>query len=144
MINADSSFPVFVVKHPNKAKDYYMKYFGFSLAFEDDWYVHLVSDSGVQIGFMLPDQPTQPEIFHQAYSGRGVIFSLEVADVDAAYAQAREHKLNIALDLRSEDWGQRHFCVEDPNGLHLDIVQGFEPDEEYQSDYVKEPKTDED
>jgi len=40
--------------------------------------------------------------------------------------------------LRSEDWGQRHFCIQDPNGVYLDIVQSFEPNEEYRNDYVSE------
>ena len=137
MISANSSFPVFIVKNLSKAKDYYTQYFGFNLAFENEWYVHLMSETGVQIGFMLTDQPTQPDIFHSAYSGKGVIFSLEVADVDNAYSQAQEQKLKIALDLRSEDWGQRHFSVEDPNGIYLDVVQAIEPTEEYQSDYAK-------
>jgi uncharacterized glyoxalase superfamily protein PhnB len=86
----------------------------------------------------LPDQPTQPPIFQKAYPGEGVIFSLEVEDADAAFAVAKSNSLKIVLDLRSEDWGQRHFCVEDPNGIYLDIVQSFEPTEEYQTDYVTE------
>jgi uncharacterized glyoxalase superfamily protein PhnB len=85
---------------------------------------------------MLPAQPTQPEIFHPAYDGRGVIFSLEVEDVDAAYADARRQALNVVLTLRSEDWGQRHFCLEDPNGIHLDIVQAIAPSVEYEQGYI--------
>ncbi len=136
MISADSSFPVFIVADLQKAKAFYSDHFAFSVAFENEWYLHLVSGSGIQIGFMLPDQPTQPAFFHPAYAGRGVIFSLEVKDVDAAYAQAREASLNIVLDLRSEDWGQRHFCVEDPNGIHLDVVQAIAPTAEYEEGYV--------
>jgi uncharacterized glyoxalase superfamily protein PhnB len=85
---------------------------------------------------MRPDQPTQPAMFHPAYEGRGVIFSLEVNDVDAAYAEARQASLNIVLDLRSEDWGQRHFCVADPNGIHLDVVQAVAPTAAYAESYV--------
>jgi len=70
--------------------------------------------------------------------GEGVIFSLEVEDVDSAFAIAKSKSLNITLELRSEDWGQRHFCIQDPNGIYLDIVQSFEPTEEYKSDYVAE------
>jgi catechol 2,3-dioxygenase-like lactoylglutathione lyase family enzyme len=138
MINANSSFPVFIVKNLSTSKEYYTKHFGFNLAFENEWYMHLVSGSGIQIGFMLPNQPTQPEIFHSDYSGKGVIFSLEVDDVENAYSQAQEQKLKIVLNLRSEDWGQRHFSVEDPNGIYLDVVQAIESTEEYQSGYVKE------
>ena len=136
MISAASSFPVFIVSNLDAAKAFYTAHFGFGAAFENEWYLHLVSDAGIQVGFMLPAQPTQPEIFHPAYDGRGVIFSLEVEDVDAAYTEARRQALNVVLTLRSEDWGQRHFCLEDPNGIHLDIVQAIAPTAEYQEGYT--------
>ena len=136
MINPNSSFPVFVVQRLGNAKEFYTGYFSFNIAFENEWYLHLVSESGVQVGFMLPNQPSQPEIFHESFSGKGVIFSLEVDDVDDAYSHAQAKELKIVLSLRSEDWGQRHFCVEDPNGVYLDVVQAIEATEPYQSDYA--------
>ena len=135
---AKSSFPVFIVKNLDVAKSFYTQNLGFEVVFSGDWYIHLISKSGVQVGFMLPDQPTQPVMFQKPHSGSGVIFSLEVEDADAAYAYAKSKSLDIALELRSEDWGQRHFCIQDPNGVYLDIVQSFEPTEEYQSDYASE------
>jgi len=138
MIEPKSSFPVFIVKDLDAAKSFYTGNLGFDVAFSGDWYIHLVSKSGVQVGFMLPDQPTQPTIFQKAYSDEGVIFSLEVEDADSAFAVAKSKSLHIVLELRSEDWGQRHFCIQDPNGVYLDIVQSFEPTEEYQSNYVSE------
>lgn len=138
MIEPKSSFPVFTVENLDAAKSFYTENLGFDPVFSGDWYIHLVSKSGVQVGFLLPDQPTQPSIFRKPYVGEGVIFSLEVEDADTAFAAAKAKSLNIVLELRSEDWGQRHFCIQDPNGIYLDIVQSFEPTEEYQSDYVSE------
>lgn len=138
MIIPNSSFPVFIVDSLDAAKAYYTDYFGFSPVFENEWYIHLVSESGVQIGFLLPNQPTQAEVFHQSYDGNGVIFSLEVEDADSAYTEAKEKSLDIILELRSENWGQRHFCIKDPNGIYLDIVQAIEPTEEYQHGYDAE------
>ena len=138
MIETKSSFPVFIVKDLIAAKSFYMENLGFDAAFANEWYVHLVSKSGVQVGFMLPDQPTQPPIFQKPYSGEGVIFSLEVDDADAAFAAAQSRSLNIVLELRSEEWGQRHFCIQDPNGVYLDIVQAIEPAEAYRDDYGSE------
>jgi len=138
MIEPKSSFPVYIVKELTAAKSFYTENLGFDVVFSGDWYIHLVSKSGVQVGFMLPDQPTQPKIFQKPYPGKGVIFSLEVEDVDTAFAVAKSKSLHIILELQSEDWGQRHFCIQDPNGIFLDIVQSFEPTEEYQSDYVSE------
>ena len=138
MIEPKNSFPVFTVKDLAAAKSFYTEHLGFDVVFSNEWYVHLVSKSGVQVGFMLPEQPTQPPIFQKPYGGKGVIFSLEVDDADAASSAAKSKSLNIVLELRSEDWGQRHFCIEDPNGVHLDIVQAIEPTEEYRGDYGSE------
>ncbi|MGA6924390.1 MAG: VOC family protein [Desulfosarcina sp.] len=138
MIEPKSSFPVFIVKDLSAAKSFYTAHFGFDVAYSNEWYLHLVSESGVQVGFMLPEQPSQPPIFQKPYDGEGVIFSLEVDDADAAFAAAESKSPNIVLKLRSEDWGQRHFCIKDPNGVHLDIVQSIEPTEKYQSGYDSE------
>jgi len=138
MIELKSSFPVFTVKDLDAATTFYTENLGFDVVFSGDWYIHLVSKSGVQVGFLLPDQPTQPPIFQKPYCGEGVIFSLEVEDADSAFEVAKSKSLDIVLELRSEDWGQRHFCIQDPNGVYLDIVQSFEPTEEYQDDYVSE------
>lgn len=136
MIDTKSSFVVFIVENLDAAKSFYTGNLGFEVVFSGDWYIHLISKSGIQIGFMLPDQPSQPEIFRKAFPGEGAIFSLEVEDADAAYEIAKSKSLHVVLELKSEDWGQRHFCIQDPNGVYLDIVQSFEPTEEYQSDYV--------
>ena len=138
MIEPKSAFPVFTVKDLVAAKSFYTENLGFDVVFSNEWYVHLVSKSGVQVGFMLPEQPSQPPIFQKPYYGEGVIFSLEVEDADAAFATAKSKLLNIVLELRSEDWGQRHFCIQDPNGVHLDIVQAIDPTEEFRSDYGSE------
>lgn len=138
VIKPSGSFPIFTVQNIDDAKAFYTSGFNFGIAFENEWYLHLVSESGIQVGFMLPNQPTQPEIFQKPYDGSGVIFSLEVEDADSAYAEAKENSLNIVLELRSEDWGQRHFCVKDPNGIYLDIVQAIEPTEEYRQGYAAE------
>ena len=135
MIKPISSFPVFIVENLNGAKSYYSSHFGFDVAFENEWYLHLVSESDIQVGFMLPEQPTQPEIFHKALDGAGIIFSLEVDDADHAYDVVKQRGLDIVLDLRAEEWGQYHFCVRDPNGLYVDIVQAIEPTEAYQQGY---------
>ena len=132
MISPNNSFTVFTVENIIKAKEFYLTYFDFRVAFENEWYLHLVSDSGIQLAFLLPNQSTQPVIFHKSYNGNGVIFSLEVKDVASAYSEAMEKSLDIILELRSEEWGQRHFCVKDPNGINLDIVQAIKPTEGYQ------------
>ena len=91
MINPNSSFPVFIVRGLGEAKEFYGNNFGFKVAFENDWYLHLVSKSGIQVAFMLPEQTTQPRIFHKHHSGNGVILSLEVNDANSAYSYAKDN-----------------------------------------------------
>ncbi|HEB93243.1 MAG TPA: glyoxalase [Gammaproteobacteria bacterium] len=142
MIQPSSAFPVFIIEHLGKAKTFYGDHFDFNVVFQNEWYLHLAAQSGIQVGFMLPNQATQPDIFHAPHAGDGVIFSLEVNDADSAYTHAKNSSLDIVLALRSEEWGQRHFSVKDPNGIYVDIVQATEPSEEYQEGYNDKQKLD--
>jgi len=136
MIQPKSSFPVFIVPTPTKAVDFYQN-LGFAEVFNSGWYIHMATESGVQIGFLEPNHPSQPEFLHSPASGSGSLFSLEVDDADVAYEAAKKIGLEIALELKSEEWGQRHFMLRDPHGLILDIVQPTEPSEEFASDYTQ-------
>lgn len=49
----------------------------------------------------------------------GVMFVVEVADVDALHDRARAGRLPITDDLRTHPWGHRAFCVCDPDGITL-------------------------
>jgi len=135
VINPNSAFSVLIVNNLENAESFYVNNFGFNIAFKNEWYLHLVSESGIQLAFMLPNQPTQPVIFRKQHNGKGFILSLEVNDADQAYSHAMNETLDIVLDLRSEEWGQRHFTIKDPNGVYVDIVQTTEPTEEYKSGY---------
>jgi uncharacterized glyoxalase superfamily protein PhnB len=50
-----------------------------------------------------------------------VIISVQVKDVDKAYAGVLKRGFHITLKLRSEDFGMRRFMVADPNGLLVNI-----------------------
>ena len=135
MINPKSSFPVFVVANPAKAVEFY-KELGFVEVFNSGWYAHLATDSGVQVGFLEPNHPTQPDFLHSPFSGVGSLLSLEVENAEESYSEAKRLNLEIALELKTEEWGQRHFILRDPHGLLVDILEATEPSEEYSKDYV--------
>ncbi len=136
-MDPNASFPVFIVPDLEQALEFYTEYLGFSAVFESDWYIHLATESGIQIGFLIPDHPSQPEEFQKAYPGDGVVFSIEVEDVDDAYDEATEFGLEIILDIRTEEWGQRHFSIKDPNGIYIDIIQETDPSEELDDNYLQ-------
>ena len=47
----------------------------------------------------------------------GVLVTVEVDDVDAVYERALRRGASIALPLRDEEFGQRHFMAVDPSGM---------------------------
>ena len=135
-IEPTASFPVFITEKLQLSKDYFMENFGFNAVFANDWYVHLVTPNGIQLGFLMPEHSSQPEFFHQAFNGNGAIFSLEVEDADEAYLTAQARGLNILLPLKEEEWGQKHFVVKDPSGVKIDVVQSTEPGDEFKENYT--------
>lgn len=75
---------------------------------------------------MVPDVASQPMELHHAFTGKGVVLSLEVEDAEAEWHRLKDTKLDCIVELRDEEWGQRHFIVVDPAGVYVDVVQQLE------------------
>jgi len=129
MIDIIASFPVFVSDNLDSLKLFYSSVFGFEVAFfQADFYLHLAHPaSGTQLGFLMPDHPSQPEFLQQLVSQQGYVNSFEVKDASQAYAQAQQQNLPIAMALKEEPWGQVHFMVKDPQGFVIDVVEHRAP-----------------
>ncbi|MFI6511623.1 VOC family protein [Streptosporangium sp. NPDC050855] len=78
------------------------------------WIVTLAAPSTptAQISIMTEDRtaPVVPDL------------SIEVEDVDAAYAVMRERGAEIVHPLQDEEWGVRRFFVRDPNGRVVNVL----------------------
>lgn len=42
------------------------------------------------------------------------------------------------MELRLDDFGQRHFITSDPNDVLIDVIQPIPPSDEYQEEYDEE------
>ena len=128
MIEIDAMFPVMVTRNLEAVKAFYESVFGFNAVFYDiDFYLHLVShNSGIQLGFLMPEHTSQPDFLRELMSPDGYVISLEVNDVAHAYDEAQKMDLTIAMELKEEDWGQVHFMLQDPAGFRIDVVQHIE------------------
>jgi uncharacterized glyoxalase superfamily protein PhnB len=115
-------YPVLMVEDVAGISAFYQTHFRFRPLFESDWYVHLQSaeDATVNLAILQGDHATIPE----AARGRaaGVLLNFEVEDVDAVHARVKAAGLPILLDLRDEDFGQRHFITRDPAGVLIDVI----------------------
>jgi catechol 2,3-dioxygenase-like lactoylglutathione lyase family enzyme len=106
-----------------ESKAFYERVLNFGVTFENDFYLlmHTPNHSS-EISFLLPDHPTQQPLFHKAFVGSGIYLTIEVPDVDAEYKRIKALGIPLAIDIRNEEWGDRHFAIADPNGVGIDIV----------------------
>ncbi|MFF0560820.1 VOC family protein [Streptomyces sp. NPDC004266] len=87
---------------------------GFEEVMNHGWIMTLASPSSpaAQISVMSSDKtaPVAPDM------------SVEVDDVDAAYAVMRARGVEIIHPLQDEEWGVRRFFVRDPSGRVVNVL----------------------
>lgn len=115
--------PLTITDKLTETAEFYKKFFGFDEAFTSDWYIQLVHKGGAEIAVMLPNQANQPDFLHADFSGKGIVFTFETKDAQAVYDQLKQKNAPIIHDIRDEEWGQRHFILQDPSGVFVDVVQ---------------------
>ena len=122
-----SVFPVVCASDLEASRDFYRDLLGLDVVFECGWYTLLRSseDANVQLGFVALCHQSVPEGL--AVEPAGVLVTVEVDDVDAVHERALRRGAPIALPLRDEEFGQRHFMAVDPSGILLDVVQPIAP-----------------
>ena len=123
ILAGQSAEPYFGYVTPNllETRDFFTAKLGFEVRFESDWFV-LLGLGSHQLGLLKPEQEGQSALFRRAYPGHGAWITFAVPDVDAVHARAVAAGIPIAVPLRDEPWGERHFSVVAPNGLALDFV----------------------
>lgn len=106
--------PIVTVDDLPAAVDAYRSVLGLDVRMDLGWIVTLGSadGTGAQFSLMTRDltAPVNPSM------------SLEVADVDAAYAAAVESGLEIVHPLTDEAWGVRRFFFRDRAGTVVNVL----------------------
>ncbi|MFC4012933.1 VOC family protein [Nonomuraea purpurea] len=132
-----SFYPVICTTRLQESHDFYTRLLGFETTFEADWYLSLRRPGTPPYELALLDHthPTLPEAYRTPV--RGLLLNVEVEDVDAEWERlVIDAGLTAELELRSEDFGQRHFIVADPNGVLIDVITPIAPSAEYADQYV--------
>lgn len=119
-----------VTKKLAESKDFYTDVLGFGVGYESDFYLLMHTPDGkAEISFLLPNHPSQQALFHKPFAGEGLYLTIEVDDVDQWYLEVKEKGVAIAVAIRDEPWGDRHFAIQDPNGIGIDIVKYSAPND---------------
>lgn len=114
-----------------ETKAFYSNILGFGVTFENEFYLLMHTPNySAELSFLLPNHPTQKPIFQKPFTGYGLYLTIEVDDVDQLYQQIKSKNVQIAVELRDEPWGDRHFAIVDPNGVAIDLVTYTAPEKE--------------
>ncbi len=133
-----SMYPVICTSQIAASRDFYTGFLGFETTFEADWYVSLrrEGDHPYELAVLDHTHPTLPEAYRRPV--QGLLLNLELDDVDAEWDRlVVQGGLAPELELRSEDFGQRHFIVADPDGVLIDVIMPIPPSEAYADQYVQ-------
>ncbi|HCS59899.1 MAG TPA: glyoxalase [Microbacterium sp.] len=134
-MNITSFYPVLMVDDVAASAQFYRDVLGFETTFEADWYVSLRYDGG-ELAILARMHETIPEGFREAVGG--LLLNVEVADAATEHARmVGELGLTERLPLRDEDFGQRHFIVEAPGGVLIDVIEPIEPSAEFLAAYAR-------
>lgn len=113
-MHSDQIVPVVTTTLLPEVRAFYVDVLGLQLSFEHDRYlgVRAGAAGAPELGFMLPDADC-PDTF----AGKGITFSLRVADADAECERLRELGVTIVVPPTDMAWGSRAFLVVDPCGV---------------------------
>ncbi|MEV4890396.1 VOC family protein [Nonomuraea sp. NPDC055795] len=133
-MNVSSFYPVIGSSRLAESRDFYVRLFGFEITFEADWYVSLRRGAH-ELALLNYDHPTVPAAYRKP--AQGILLNVEVDDVDAEWERlVLTEGLKPELEIRTEDFGQRHFIVADPNGVLVDVITNVAPSEEFAEGYT--------
>ena len=126
-----SFYPVICTDRVAATREFYLEHFGFEVTFDAGWYASMRrTDTSAELALVDASHPTIPDGYR--CTARGLILNFEVGDVDAEYRRLVERAgLEPRLELRSEDFGQRHFIVADPSGVLIDVITEIPPGADY-------------
>jgi catechol 2,3-dioxygenase-like lactoylglutathione lyase family enzyme len=106
-----------------ESKAFYTNVLGFGVTYENEFYLLMhTPNHQAEISFLLPHHPTQDPFFHAPFSGKGVYLTIEVEEIEQLYQELKSKGVHLKVDLREEPWGDKHFAIEDPNGIAIDLV----------------------
>ena len=128
-------YPVLQSADVPAAAAWFKRHFGFAPMFETDWYVHLQmpEDPAMNLAILDGQHPTIPAVGRGRSTG--LLRNFEVVDVDAVLARLLAVGLTPIQPLRSEDFGQRHFILQGPEGVLIDIITPIPPSGDFAASF---------
>ena len=135
-----SIYPVLMTEKLQETARFYKTWFGFTETFSSDWYISLSHPDGGELAMI--DAGHESIASNYRRSVNGMILNIEVENVTQMYDDIRKQNEGIiAMALRDEAWGQRHFMMQDPNGILVAVIEIIPPGKEFQNNYAGDIKS---
>ena len=99
---------------PSASKPFYERVLGLETAMDMGWIITFASPSNptAQISVVASDTRDEPH----------ADISIEVGDVDACHAAAKQQGCSIVYPLTDEPWGVRRVFIRHPKGVIVNVV----------------------
>jgi predicted enzyme related to lactoylglutathione lyase len=112
------------VDDPESAARFLERCFDFEREMAADGFVSLTRpDVGFNVIFLRAGLPTFKPRERAGRTADGILVVLVVEDIDVEYERLISARVPILTPIETEEWGERYFQVEDPNGVIVQLVQ---------------------
>lgn len=112
------------VPDPRASAQFVIDHLGFTERMSADGFVSLArEDAGMNLIYLRTGLSTFKPAKAAGSAGEGLLVVFVVEDIDGEYERLREAGVPILTPLETEEWGERYFQLEDPNGIVIQLVQ---------------------
>ncbi len=103
-----------------ESRDFYTQLFDFSIDYDSDWFVHLISkDKQLELGIIDLNSEVVPHDIRKQPTGTYITFVVD--DVDEVFELAKTNKYAVLQNPENTFYGQRRMLLKDPNNYIIDI-----------------------
>lgn len=103
-----------------ESKDFYTKLFDFTVDYDSDWFVHMISkNKQVELGIIKAGHEIVPKGIQSPPQGFYITFVVENAD--EIFKKANTEGLEVVSEPEDTFYGQRRLILKDPNGTVVDV-----------------------
>ena len=112
------------VPDPERSARFLEETFQFEREMAADGFVSLSRpDVAFNVVYLRTGLPTFKPRERADRTADGILLALVVDDIDAEYKRLIGAGTAILTPIETEEWGERYFQVEDPNGVIVQLVQ---------------------
>ncbi|GAA0573491.1 glyoxalase/bleomycin resistance/extradiol dioxygenase family protein [Kribbella sandramycini] len=120
-----------VTDRPSEVAAFYQRHFDLEITVDLGWFICLRrGDAGWELAISQRGHESVPAAVSALRESTN-IFGFIVEDADKTAAALVADGVELATEVVTEAWGQRHFFVRDPEGTWIDVIQVVAPDPEW-------------